>query len=112
MDPGTKNLRRRAKARSAKGMQRATTRSGCSERVGGCPENRESAAVSSPGADRACASRALPGLDLGGYLEGVEEAERFVEIGVHLPDDQAVEETGIGCGGPRGRGGIGVKHGE
>ena len=51
-------------------------------------------------------------MDLGGYLEGVEEAELPVEIGVHLPDDRAVEETGIGRGGPGGRGGIGVKHGE
>ena len=56
--------------------------------------------------------RALPGLDLGGYLEGLEEAELLVEVGVHLPDDQAVENPGIGRGGPGGRGGIGVKHGE
>ena len=56
--------------------------------------------------------RTLSRLDPGGCLEGEEGADLLVEVGAHLPDDQAVEESNIGRGRPGARGGIRAKRGE
>ena len=55
---------------------------------------------------------ALSWLDPGGRLEGEEEADLLVEVGVHLPDDQAVAESDVGRGRPGVRGDVRVKRSE